>query len=164
MATFASTTAVGTRHCMILAAAIALLLPPPARCASCATGNDRCPSCATHAAASGHVAEFVRNSDSHEPTHACCRRNVESDSTPSASTSTNSVQPSQHACGCGVHSAPRTVPPVAKALASPDLNAEAIVAVDLPRLLAATGPVTADFVLSDAPLIPHRILHCSWII
>jgi hypothetical protein len=164
MATHAAMVVGGARSVVVLATAVAFLLPLPARCASCSTGHDRSTPCAAQVAAS--LRSKIRrgeDADSHIHPPTCCDRQAAG----TASTdrvATNSVHQSQHACGCGASSVPRTSPPIEKFTASPELSAGLAPVADLPFAPPAGATSTSDDTRAAPPPIPHRILHCSWII
>jgi hypothetical protein len=75
------------------------------------------------------------------------------------------VQRSRHACGCGFRHVPRSTPPVEKTLISPELSAGLIATAVSSVAPSIQETTTGDLTLAALPpRIPHRILHCSWII
>jgi hypothetical protein len=136
-----------------LVAAFALLLPLPARCASCAASHDQCPRCsAAKAGDQGSPTDSVRS---------CCQHRSE---TPATDNGVSGEQ-SHPLCGCGFESAPRNTQPTAKASITADVMAAAPALATIPSNLNAAGAsATATSIASLPPPIPHRILHCSWII
>jgi hypothetical protein len=92
----------------------------------------------------------------------CCQRHS-ADST-SSSVAASTVKHDTHTCGCVLKSAPKTVPTVEKLVSSADLVElhATLVAFAIPTIHSAADGVST---LVDLPLsVPHRILHCSWII
>lgn len=139
------------RRTAVLVAALAVILPLPSRCAACITGHEDCARCAAD-----------HTTASHAPA-SCCQAHT---AKPPSTSGVNSLALSHagHTCGCGVQSLPTTTPP------------QKLLAVAAPELAALVPPAAIDLVtLSPLPShageaaslavpIPHRILHCSWII
>jgi hypothetical protein len=141
------------RRAVILAAAAALVLPLPARCASCAAGASDCSHCR------------VANSDAMTAAAArqCCQRHaVVRGTVDFEAIDCDRIQ--TRTCGCWFSPVERTNAPADRQLIVPDVFAA--VPATLPRLDdAANGefPSIAEF--GDLPPpVPHRALHCSWII
>jgi len=140
------------RSAVIIAAAVALILPLPARCLSCSHGDADCTRCQ------------AAHSDSTQPTHrSCCEHRADAHRiATSPATCQNHVQ--SRTCGCKMQ-----VPDRAYVAAE-----RQTVPVDLVAILPAAQPLLAadpghtDWVTAAygnlPPPVPHRILHCSWII
>jgi hypothetical protein len=165
MLTLALSTVPGARSMVALATAVALLLPLPARCAACSAGADRCQQCASHVAESLQ-AKICRGQDSDSTNQArpCCQRHTTADSPDTASFAAASAGQTYHPCGCGVRPVSRTNQSVERFSASPELSAGLVSVAAVPPAPATGTAAAGDFVVSLAPSIPHRILHCSWII
>jgi hypothetical protein len=167
MAFLAQFAARGARSAVALATAIALLLPLPVRCAACSTGSDRCPCCSAYGGEFLGSTELIAVRDSHgealAQTRTCCQSHVATDAAPTAA-ATKSLHPSHHACGCSARPAPRTTRPVEKLHVSPETLAGLADGFQLPFSLQADVASTPIIHVAASPPIPHRILHCSWII
>jgi hypothetical protein len=142
----------GIRSAIALATALALLLPFPARCAACSTGHDRCPRC-------HHEAEFLQNSTPAGQAHSCCQHRATTKS-PAANAA---IHPGQHACGCAMDQAPRTAANE-KFSPSHELSTGLVATVGVSTSPADGSARVLDAAPAVPPPIPHRILHCSWII
>ena len=142
------------RSAVVFAAALAMLLPLPARCAACPTNAGA--NCARCAAANADDAK------SRAP-RPCSRHRAKSGDEAAAGDLIRSV--SNHALHCGCHARPvhRTLPPSEQLVLVPDLFA-ALPVLPLPAAIEA-HPGAVALTLGDLPPpIPHRILHCSWLI
>jgi hypothetical protein len=141
------------RPLAVLAAAVPLLLPLPARSAACpATVGRDCPHCA---------AAGARHSIS--STSACCQHRAASRHESADDDSIHSVSNHLPRCGCTITPIHRTVPTTDRLLLPLDL------AADLPYLAVTSGSPPRCLPLATAPenlppAIPHRILHCCWLI
>jgi hypothetical protein len=137
---------------LVLAAGLALLMPLPVRCVGCVAAAETCPHC---------VAAEPVNVTPAAP-DACCQR--PSAYSPATSEAASTVKHGTPACGCVLKSAPRTVPTVEKLVSSADLVAlhATVVAFATPTIHSAADSVSTLDILP--PSVPHRILHCSWII
>jgi hypothetical protein len=139
-------------RCAALLTAVTLVLPLPARCANCTTASTDCPHCAAA------KLEAQPHSDSTRP---CCVRNA-ADQKNIATCTYHQIE--ARACDCSVH-------PVERVIVSSEQKAT------LHELLTAFSSIAP--VLSDStdsllhsipafaslpPPVPHRILHCSWVI
>jgi hypothetical protein len=140
------------RHTVVIAAAVALMMPLPAHCASCAAGATDCSQCQeAHPSAAA-------------PIHrSCCERHAiaSRNATPAANCPTH-VQ--SKTCGCNMQAPDRTYVAADQQLIAPELIATLPNVQPLPTIDA--GQITRITAASEhAPLpVPHRILHCSWII
>jgi hypothetical protein len=151
MAAFALSRALLPRAAIIAATAVAMLLPLPARCAACSTSAGNCPRCDT------------ANTDRQpvpDPS-ACCKHRSADRQTPAADAAHHVSQHSPQ-CGCGVHPPQRTKPSTERVLDGQDLTAS-------PTEFASSSVeprLVANFINGSIlpPPIPHRILHCSWLI
>lgn len=158
MATLPLIAARSTRSAVALATAVALLLPLPTRCASCATSQGQCPRCVHH------FGESLRGSQLATP-RTCCQELASTQSAANASNASPSVQQSQHTCGCGFHQAPRSTPPVEKTSISLEQSAGLVATPFSPAAPSILETPASDITLAALiPTIPHRILHCTWII
>ncbi|MCI0331695.1 MAG: hypothetical protein L0228_00540 [Planctomycetes bacterium] len=182
MATLAHFAARPARTAVALAAALALLLPLPARCASCSSGDDRCPRCAAAQVAESLRSKIRRGEDSnlrlgetqpHRDSHSasrrdastCCQRRESAHSAPTSGAAVGTAKHVLHTCGCRLLPVQRTTPPVEKVNSSPELVAGLSLVAILPLNPSACDASAGDFTLANLPPpIPHRILHCSWII
>jgi len=140
------------RSTVIIAAGVALILPLPARCMSCSVGEINCAHCqSTHANPS--------------PTahRSCCEQHAIA-SHQSASTGRCSSQLQSKTCGCKLQAPDRTYVAADRQIIAPDLVA--LLPPTQPLLSADASQVTRyDETLGNLPPpVPHRILHCSWII
>jgi hypothetical protein len=142
------------RTAVIIAAGLALLLPLPARCAPCIASAGQCPRCV--------AADGGENAEQSAPI-ACCQQEA-AQATITSAIAANQLDYRAHACGCVVRSMPRSVPAVEKLVSSAELLVAHWAAdfADNPSINAALPgvPTPAD----SPPSVPHRILHCSWII
>jgi hypothetical protein len=156
MANFAFKRMRNGRLAVIFALGVALLLPTPGKCASCLFALGSCPHCA---------ASKALEPTEQAPTKSCCHQQTACESSPPAAASATSVVTSGHrVCGCSVQSAPRAVPTVVKLVSPAD-----DVAATFPTAVVTDQIIhqSAASVLSLGelpPSVPHRILHCSWII
>lgn len=142
------------RSAALFAAVAVLLAPFPGRCAACVPGTDRCSQCVTANA---------KPADDTTSTRACCQQESlpKHDSAKAASHNTSH----NTACGCNVRPLPRTTP-VEKTSISVDHSPIAALPTAFASLASQCENLTDAF--PSAPslnaTIPHRILHCSWII
>jgi hypothetical protein len=156
MATGSFIAARGAQWMVVLTTALALLLPLPARCASCATAQDGCPRC---------IAATAEAEAAAGPARSCCERRNSTESPPDSNSDSTTLAQSHHTCGCSLQPVQRNVPPTEKASIGLELNAGLVQAVALPTTAPlATGAASACEASALPPPIPHRILHCSWII
>jgi hypothetical protein len=149
MACFVS---LGARSMVAFATALAMLLPLPARCAACSTSAGNCPRCAAT------IAEHKTRSAE----RPCCKHSTATSDQFSHSDSARSLSHHSPRCGCGVSPLHRTVPPKDQLPAGHDFDAAPYRLFETslePRFatIAATRP-------DLPPPLPHRILHCSWLI
>ena len=138
-------------RCAAFLTALALILPLPARCLGCVADSSNCSHCATQASAAKA-----------SPAKSCCARNSSASQHLATNNSCDRVQ--ARTCGCSIQ-------PVDRTLVASEQHST------LPELLAALPSV--ELVISDStqsqlqsapafaslpPPVPHRILHCSWVI
>jgi hypothetical protein len=142
------------RWVLALAAGIAMLMPLPARCLACVAAAGTCPHC---------VAANPATETPPAP-KACCQHRTTQAASPIADVDAPTVKHAAHACGCILRTAPRTVPTVEKLILSANQVAVhgAAACVANPSINSAAASVRAPGDLP--PSVPHRILHCSWII
>lgn len=141
-----------------IAAALPLILPVPGRCAPCTTEADRCPSCA-----SGHM--DLQPSPNTDHQRSCCERNSVSTRTADIDRLHASGTGHDHHCGCSMQPMDRTQAPLKSTTTSPEWNA-VVVPGSFDVFTLPTGgavPVALD-AAELRTSIPHRILHCTWII
>jgi hypothetical protein len=129
--------------------ASALILPPPGQCASCDAGGGNC--------SQGELA--TANQHAVRP---CCQRHAAAHSR-SAIAKDNCATWQSRSCNCNIRPIDRSVVSFEQVSIA---NHFAISHSPAPLLTA----VTANFETAAAsfanlpPPVPHRILHCSWII
>jgi hypothetical protein len=138
-------------RCLVALTAATFALPLPARCAGCSGGHQDPSHCSAPS-----------ESKSSSSAHSCCARHAAPPK--SVATSDNCDRIQSQTCGCNVR-------PVDRATVAGEHQ------TTLPQLLAVLP--ARDIVLSDStqfqiqaapafaslpPPVPHRILHCSWII
>jgi hypothetical protein len=140
------------RFAVILTAAMALLLPSPARCDGCGAGASECPHCV---AAKSNVATT--------PARPCCQPRTATNCDTSLASS-RCVQVHTAPCDCSVRPADRAWVPAERQLSVQDILATLPVAQPL-QLDAGNHSILAVAAFGDLPPpVPHRVLHCSWII
>jgi hypothetical protein len=163
MATLFAMAVRSSRSAVAFATAIALLLPLPSRCASCSIGQDRCPRCANVAESLRSQIRRGEDSDENRGSRTCCQRHA-----PNISSATgaviSSIDRSHHTCGCNLRPAPRSSSSIQKFTASPEIVAGLAHVADATFSFNDGAKSTIDFQVAVPPPIPHRILHCSWII
>jgi hypothetical protein len=136
------------RWALAFSAGLAMLLPMPARCAERGVSSKDCSSCAT-AHHGTHLSEHA--------TRACCGRQNAVDPQVRAYTS--------HSCGCIVQRLPATVPSAKKLSFSVEqLSAFPVVGDVVADRSSTSAAASIPALASLPPYVPHRILHCSWII
>jgi len=140
------------RCAIILAAAVALALPIPARCASCAAGASECAHC-----------RAASKTATPSGTRPCCQRHTATHGAVAAE-ATNCVHVQSRTCGCNIQPVDRTYASADQRVSVSD-HLAALPSVQ-PLLFNATrGRNSAATAFTDLPPpVPHRILHCSWII
>jgi hypothetical protein len=143
---------ISTRRVLLFAIAVALVLPPPARCARCTGGAANCSHCA---AATTEPAPAPA-------AHACCHDRI------TQPTATDSLagchQDEVGKCNCNLRPIDRTGLSVERQSIAPELVATL---PSVPPILATIANATESDLVSNAdlpPPLPHRVLHCSWII
>src|SRR2546430_1112486 len=94
------------RSSVILAAAVALILPPPARCLNCSVGSGDCSHC---------VADTASETKT-QPTRPCCPRHQAVRTAASA----GCVHVAARTCGCRLQPVDRTVVSTDQQLSLPD--------------------------------------------
>lgn len=142
------------RSAVSLATALAMLLPLPVRCAACAANVGDCPQCAT--------AKAENSTGSTKA--ACCQKQAESQDEGLAG---DVVRPASHhlpRCGCHARPVPRTVPPGERLVPVQDLVAALPIAADLTFHIPSHAVAGVSALGELPPPVPHRILHCSWLI
>jgi hypothetical protein len=138
------------RYSLAYLAAIALILPPPAHCLCCGTLVTSAPSCpmATLAAQSPRP---------------CCQQHAAHQSLAST-TSDGRARLQSGTCNCSLRPADRT----AITNDQQASNAPQPVALTSSAPLAAAASSSIDWAVTASanlpPPVPHRVLHCSWII
>jgi hypothetical protein len=140
------------RFAVILTAAMAMLLPSPARCDGCGTGKSDCPHC---------VAAKLNSATS--PVRPCCQRQAVANHT-TAIADTVCTKVRTVPCGCCVRPADRAWVPVELQVSAQDILLA--LPAGQPLQFDAGNPSTAAVAaIADLPPpVPHRVLHCSWII
>lgn len=139
------------RTAVIIAASVALLLPLPPRCLSCSTGTLDCNHCqATH-------------STTAPPAHrSCCDRHAHSGRAPAHSGCSTTVRP--NVCGCKLQAPDRTYTTADRQTDAADF----VALLPAPQQLFTSDSAGIHRAIDShgdlPPPIPHRILHCSWII
>lgn len=140
------------RSAVIIAAAVALIVPLPARCLSCFPGEADCARCKAGQLIASHPAR-----------RSCCEHRA-NDSRTTTQNAGCQTQVQSHTCGCNLQLPDRTYVAAERQIAPADLVA---ILPSLEPLLAA-DPRGADSVAGSygdlPPPVPHRILHCCWII
>jgi hypothetical protein len=136
------------RYSLIIAAAIAFILPPQGRCANCTLGTPDCSSCVA---------------DSKAPSvRSCCAHPAESHTSTNPELGCSQMQ--SRTCNCNVRPAERT----AASLESKVTLHDSLTAIAAPSLVIApliSGAEWTSIASADLPPpIPHRVLHCSWTI
>jgi hypothetical protein len=131
---------------------VGLVLPAPARCASCSTSGHHCAKC-----------KAASESESKPAGGSCCERDAEVE-TSAALGLGDCLSVQTRTCGCWFSPVERTNAPGERQLSISDI---------FPALPAATpivddaarSALQATAVFGDLPPpVPHRILHCTWII
>jgi hypothetical protein len=161
------------RSALIIAAAVALILPLPARCLSCSSGDADCTTavrgspdpappptaglqpCIRYRAPHSSISPPARRS--------CCEhRNFANRTAAQAAACQSHIQ--SKTCGCKLQVPDRTYVAAERQTVPADLVA--IFPALQPIFAADSGH--ADWVTAAygnlPPPVPHRILHCSWII
>jgi hypothetical protein len=139
------------RFAVILTAAMAMLLPSPARCNGCGTGKNECPHC---------VAAKLNAVST--PARPCCQRQTATNCDVSLASST-CIGMHTAPCDCSVHPADRAWV-VERQISVPDILATLPIAQPLQQG-AGNHSILAVAAFDDLPPpVPHRVLHCSWII
>jgi hypothetical protein len=154
MASLVLRPAAAARSLIGLVTALAVMLPLPARCASCSTGGE-CPRCA--------AAKPDKESSRHVPGF-CCQRRAAADDRLLTDVAVGVLQDDPSTCGCGVRPTHRTAPPAKELTLSPELIYAFAPTAFLPANPSANALAAAITLADLPPPIPHRILHCSWVI
>jgi hypothetical protein len=140
------------RFAVILTAAMAMLLPSSARCDGCGTSESECPNCVA-----------ARLNAATTPARPCCQRQTAADPATSLALS-KCVAVHTAPCDCSVRPADRAWVPVERQLSIQDILETLPIAQPL-HLDAGNHSILAVAALADLPPpVPHRVLHCSWII
>jgi hypothetical protein len=140
------------RSAVIIAASVALLLPLPVRCLSCSHGDADCARC--------HAAHSATTQPAHR---SCCQHRAGANRIAAPPAACPSHAQSR-TCGCKLELPDRTY------VTSEGQTVPADLVAILPAVqpLFATDPSHADSATASCgdlpPPVPHRILHCSWII
>jgi hypothetical protein len=143
---------IAIRRAVILAAAVALIVPFPAQCASCSTGAPNSSRC--------QAAQSIGIPPAHR---SCCNRDaIASRQATSIADCSNHVQ--SKTCGCNLQTPDRTYVAADRQTIASDLIAT-LPSVQ-PLLTIDAGQFNPIAAAHDnlPPPVPHRILHCSWII
>jgi hypothetical protein len=140
------------RSAVIIAASVALILPLPARCLSCSHGDANCTRCQT------------AHSDNAQPAHrSCCEHRAEVKRIAAQAAACQSHIQSK-TCACKMQVPDRTYVTAERQSVPSDLAA----ILPAAQPLLAADPGRTDWVTAPygnlPPPVPHRILHCSWII
>jgi hypothetical protein len=140
------------RSAVIIAASVALILPLPVRCLSCSLGEVDCTRCQVAHAAAGHAAH-----------RSCCEHPASADRTTAQGAGCQTHVQSR-TCGCNLQVPDRTYVAAERQIVPADI----VAVLPSPQPFLATDPGHTDWVASSygslPPPVPHRILHCSWII
>jgi hypothetical protein len=143
---------IAVRRAVILAAAVALMAPLPAHCASCSAGATDC----SHCQAAQPTAT--------RPVHrSCCDRHAVA-SHKSISIANCSSQVQSKTCGCKLQTPDRTYVAADPQIIASDLIATLPTAPPLATIDAGQINPIATAHDNLPPPVPHRILHCTWII
>ena len=140
------------RRAVILTAAAALIVPLPASCASCSAGATDCSRC--------QAAQATATAPIH---HSCCKRHaVASRHATSIANCSSNVQ--SKTCACNFQVPDRTYVATDRQTIAPDLVAT--LPAPQPLLTIDAGQINLIAAAHDnlPPPVPHRILHCSWVI
>ena len=140
------------RRAVILAAAVALILPLPARCVACSFGATDCTRCQ------------VERSKIAPPAHRnCCTEHAAASHQATPITNCSPHVQSQ-TCGCNMQAPERTYVTVDRQIVAPELAATLPGVQPVPTIDAGQFTQIAAANENAPPPVPHRILHCSWII
>jgi hypothetical protein len=153
MASFALAPQLFARIVIIVATAMAMLLPLSARCAACSTSAGDCPRCI--AANTQHQTSAVER--------ACCKHRTARSDKAFDGDSAGAVSNHSPHCGCGVRPLHRTVPTKDQLLIAQDFAAAEACLFETSHLeprIAAVAASNGDL----PPPLPHRILYCCWLI
>jgi hypothetical protein len=139
------------RFAVILTAVMAMLLPSSARCDGCGTGKSECPHCVA-----------AKSNTATTPARPCCQRRTAANPATSLASS-KCVAVHTAPCDCSVRPADRAWV-VERQISVPDILATLPIPQPL-YLDAGTRSLLAVAAFGDLPPpVPHRVLHCSWII
>jgi len=140
-----------TRCALLFAVAVALVLPAPARCASCANGTDNCAQC-----------EATANAASASSVRPCCQNHAAPEHAAPVATSCQQVHVGK--CNCNLRPVDRTAVSVERLSVTPEIVAT-LPAVQPVLAISANASGLVVFAIADLPPpLPHRVLHCAWII
>jgi hypothetical protein len=135
---------------------VAIVFSLPAQCVSCVTSNNDCAHCAAIA---------VTNQIASSQSTTCCQSHQRAIRT--AETKQLSVQLERHSSDCTCQNVPTApfVPRTSPTTTSSEvLTALPHVAFLAPSYLQSATVVAESWLVHLSPSIPHRILHCSWLI
>jgi hypothetical protein len=138
-------------RCIVALTAATFALPLPARCAGC-SGVSQDP---THCSAPSE-------SESASNAQSCCARHAAPRTI--AATSDNCDRIQSQSCGCNVRPVDRTIVAGEQQTTLPQLLAVLPAGDDVLSASTQFQIQAAPAFASLPPPVPHRILHCSWII
>jgi hypothetical protein len=140
------------RFAVILTAVMAMLLPSSARCDGCGTGKSECPHCVA-----------AKSNTATTPARPCCQRQTATNCDTSLATS-KCVAVHTVPCECTVRPADRAWVPVERQFSIQDTLATLPIAQPLHLDAVNHGILAVAAFDALPPPVPHRVLHCSWII
>jgi hypothetical protein len=140
------------RTAVILTAAIAMLLPSPARCDGCATGKSDCPHC---------IAAQANTPTS--PVRPCCQRHAATTHTTAVAVN-HCTQLRSVPCSCCARPADRAWVPSERQISTQEILFALPASQPLELDIARENFVAVAAIADLPPPVPHRVLHCSWII
>jgi hypothetical protein len=158
------------RSAVLLAVAVGLVLPAPARCASCAAGGGDCTMC------------LAKDAAKISAVRSCCQRQEKAeadvafgpvDRIKSLSSPSPCPLPTgegcgvrAHTCGCRLSPVDRTNAPAERQLTVFTSHSLAAMPATLPLVDDAASSIFAAITAFGElpPPVPHRVLHCCWII
>jgi hypothetical protein len=138
-----------------LAAAIAILVPFPGYCSSCAAGHARCPhgppSAPHHDAAHfayGRCCHFKKRTHDRAATHQLMAASNDFSS-----------------CECSAPPQQQPTPPASRNVSNPQDSVAIFNAISVAAVFPEPANVSnVVWFTSLSPAVPHRILHCTWLI
>lgn len=145
------------RQAVVLAAAVALLLPFPGHCSACTGGKSECPHCRSLGG---------RSLPGEARLPACCQRKQATTERKLAEpTGSDCVQVQSRACNCHIKPLDRALATAQERATNSSELSVILPSLGVASLLSAGEPDRAAVLQTDLPPpVPHRILHCSWII